>query len=95
MSTSETYQERYARAKARVDQIISFYNHLFVYIIVNLGIASLNYYQNEWEVVWFLFPLGGWGIGLIGHAIGTFSSNPFTGKDWEKRKIQELLDKEN
>lgn len=94
MKKEETYQERYTRAKERVEEIRAFYNHLFIYIIVNIGLASFNYYDNEWRFPWFLFPLGGWGIGLLGHALGTFSANPFTGKEWEKRKVQELMEKE-
>jgi hypothetical protein len=94
METEETYQERFTRAKARVEDIRDFYSHLLIYIVVNIGIALLNYYQNEWETAWFLFTLGGWGIGLVSHALGTFGANPFTGKDWEERKIQELMKKE-
>ncbi|WP_405376606.1 2TM domain-containing protein [Nonlabens sp. Asnod3-A02] len=94
MKKEETYQERYTRAKARVEEIKAFYSHLTVYIIVNIGIAGLNYYHDGWEETWFLYPLGGWGIGVVGHAIGTFGSNPFTSKNWEERKIQELMDKE-
>lgn len=94
MNPEESYQDRYKRAKARVEEIRAFYNHLMIFIIVNIGLAYLNYYQNEWDFAWFLFPLGGWGIGLLGHALGTFSANPFTGKNWEERKIQELMEKE-
>ena len=94
METKETYQERYNRAKGRVEEIRAFYNHLLVYIIVISGIAALNFYQNEWELPWFLFTLGGWGIGLAIHALTTFGSNPFTSKEWEKRKIQEMMEKE-
>lgn len=94
METKETYQDRYTRAKARVEEIRAFYNHVLVYVIVISGIAALNYYQNQWEQPWFLFTLGGWGIGLLIHALTTFSSNPFTDKEWEKRKIQEVMNKE-
>ncbi len=62
METEETYQERYTRAKARVEEIRDFYSHLLIYIFVNIGIASLTYYQNEWETAWLLFTLGGWDV---------------------------------
>jgi hypothetical protein len=94
MNTTESYQERYQRAKERVEEIRAFYTHAFIYVLVNVGLAGLNYYQNEWRFMWFLFPLAGWGMGLVGHAIGTFGYNPFTGKDWEERKIKELMEKE-
>lgn len=94
MSTNETYQQRYTRAKARVDELRNFYSHLFVYIIVISGIAAFNYYHNEWRYAWFLFAAGGWGIGIIAHGLATFGVNPFTGKQWEERKIQEIMGKE-
>ncbi len=94
MNAQESYQEKYKRAKDRVEEIRAFYTHAFIYVIVNIGIASLNYWQNEWEFPWFLFTLGGWGIGLAVHGFVTFGSNPFTGKKWEERKIQELMKKE-
>ncbi|ALM19968.1 hypothetical protein JCM19294_684 [Nonlabens tegetincola] len=94
MKPQETYEERYKRAKERVGEIRGFYSHSVVYILVNIGIAGLNYYQNQWEFPWFLFTLGGWGIGLIAHAFAIFGTNPFTGKKWEERKIQEIMEKE-
>ncbi len=94
MNTQETYQERYSRAKARVEEIRSFYSHLIIYVIINACIAAFNYYLDEWRNPWFLFPLAGWGIGLIGHALGTFNMNPFVSRDWEERKIKELMEKD-
>ena len=94
MTTTETYQEKYARAKARVEELKAFYNHLIIYVIVNLGIAGINYYDNQFRFPWFLFPLLGWGIGLASHAVRTFRWNPLTNKDWEERKLREIMEKE-
>ncbi|KQC33435.1 hypothetical protein AAU57_08980 [Nonlabens sp. YIK11] len=94
MNTTETYQERYSRAKARVFELKAFYNHVIIYVIINLGLAALNYYQNEWRFPWFLFPLLGWGIGLMSLAAKTYRFNPFINKDWEERKLRELMDGE-
>jgi hypothetical protein len=94
MTTTETYQEKYTRAKARVEELKAFYNHLIIYVIVNLGIAGINYYGNQFRFPWFLFPLLGWGIGLASHAVGTFRWNPLTNKDWEERKLREIMQKE-
>ncbi len=95
MKTEETYQERYTRAKARVDELKSFYNHVIIYVFLNVLFAGFNYYTNEWRFPWFLFPLLGWGIGLFSHGIGTFGLNPFTGKNWEERKLKELLEQQD
>jgi len=37
----------------------------------------------------------GWGIGLIAHGLKAFEFSPFFNKEWEERKIQEILEKEN
>ncbi len=94
MNTQETYQERYKRAKERVGEIRGFYTHLLIYILVNLGLMGLNYYQNSLSKPWFLFTTFGWGIGVISHAAAIFSWNPLISKEWEERKIQEILNKE-
>ena len=87
-------ENKYLRAKERVDELKKFYGNLTSYVLVITGLAILNYYTNGWSYMWFLWAAFGWGIGLIFHAIGTFDLNPFFGKDWEKRKIKELMDKD-
>ncbi|WP_409557717.1 2TM domain-containing protein [Allomuricauda sp. SCSIO 64092] len=87
-------ENKYLRAKERVDELKKFYGNLTSYVLVITGLAILNYYTNGWSYMWFLWAAFGWGIGLIFHAIGTFNLNPFFGKDWEKRKIKELMDKD-
>ncbi len=85
--------ERYERAKKRVEEIKSFYTHLIVYVFVNLGLFILNFVtsRGEW---WFFWPLLGWGIGLFFHGMGVFVFSRFPGKKWEERKIQEVMDQD-
>ncbi|WP_435622797.1 2TM domain-containing protein [Flagellimonas sp.] len=90
-----TNNNKYLKAKARVDQMRKFYNNLTSYILVISGLAALNYYIDGWSYMWFLWAAFGWGIGLTFHAIRTFNLNPFFGKDWEERKIKEYMDKED
>jgi len=87
-------ETKYIRAKERVEELKKFYGNLTSYIIVITGLAILNYYTNGWRYMWFLWAALGWGLGVVFHAIGTFNLNPFFGKDWEKRKINELMDKD-
>jgi hypothetical protein len=35
-----------------------------------------------------------WGIGLLAHAMGTFIPYFILGKDWEERKINQLMEQE-
>ncbi|MCJ7465136.1 MAG: 2TM domain-containing protein [Maribacter sp.] len=90
------FDNKYYRAKERVEQIKKFYTSLTSYVVVISFLAALNYYNNEWRYAWFLWAAFGWGIGLVFHAIKVFGLNPFFGKDWEERKIKEFMnDDEN
>jgi hypothetical protein len=85
--------ERYKKAKERVEAIKSFYGHLFIYIMVNIGLFLINYIASpgDW---WFYWPLVGWGIGLAAHGVTVFGTEGVFGKDWEERKIRQIMEKE-
>lgn len=85
---------KYIKAKERVEELKKFYGNLTSYILVISLLAGINYWTNEWRYMWFLWAAFGWGIGLFFHAINTFRWNPFFGKDWEERKINEIMEKE-
>ena len=84
-------ETKYLRAKERVECLKKFYGNILSYIVVISFLAILNYWINEWRYMWFLWAALGCGIGIIFHAIKTFNLNPFFGKDWEKRKIKEIM----
>ena len=86
--------EKYSRAKARVGQLKKFYSSLASYVFVITLLACVNYYQNEWGYAWFLWAAFGWGIGLFFQAMKVFGMNPFLGKNWEERKIQEFMNED-
>lgn len=79
----------YQRAKKRVEEIKGFYSNLIAYLIVIPLLAYLNYRTTDF--LWFLFPTVGWGIGVLFHGMCAFGFNPILGKDWEERKIKELM----
>lgn len=86
---------KYLKAKNRVEELKKFYSHLTSYLLVMIGLAGLNYWVDGWRYPWFLWAAFGWGIGLFAHAIGVFNWNPFFGKNWEQRKIKEYMEKES
>ena len=86
-------QEKYARARKRVEEIKGFYTHLVVYILVNLALFVINLVTGEGQY-WFFLPLIGWGIGIVAHAVSVFGQAWFWGADWEERKIKEIMDKD-
>ena len=71
MANQMSEEELYERARKRVEEKKGFYTHLIAYIAVNILLIII------WAVTgagfpWFVFPLGGWGIGLILHFLGVF-----------------------
>jgi len=87
---------KYQEAQKQVQKIKGFYTHLIVFIIVNIFvIVKKTQHIDEGETIWHAFKLAFfWGIGLVFHGLKTFDSVPFFGKDWEDRKVKELMNKE-
>lgn len=91
METQNIYNENlaYQRAKDKVEQLKGFYGNLISYCIVVPVLILINLRTTDFQ--WFWFPMLGWGMGLIFHALETFGY----GKSWEERKIHELMNKED
>ncbi len=88
-------ENKYIKARKRVDIIKKFYSNLLSYIVFISFLAGLNYYIDGWNYPWFLWAAFGWGIGIFFHALKAFNWNPFFGKNWEERKIKEYMEQEN
>ena len=86
MNISE--EQKYQQAKKHVEKLKGFYIHLIIYIVVNIGLIFINLIVAGGPI-WFIYPLIGWGIGLIGHSISILNF----GKDWEKRQIEKYMNK--
>ena len=86
-------EERYYKARKKVEEIKGFYGNLTAYIVVNIGLMVLNLVTSP-EYLWFFWPLLGWGIGVAVHGMVVFNYMPFLGKDWEEQKIKEYMNKE-
>ncbi len=71
----------------RLRRRFKFYRHLISFLVVNAGLVLINLIFNP-ETIWFHYPLLGWGIGLILHAIKTFLH------DWEKQLETRLHEKD-
>ena len=87
-------ENKYMRAKKRVDELKKFYSNLTSYVVVITMLAIINYWTNEWRYAWFLWAAFGWGIGLAFHAAKAFQWNPVFNEGWEERKIKEFMEEE-
>ncbi|HBR54787.1 MAG TPA: 2TM domain-containing protein [Flavobacteriaceae bacterium] len=95
METSQnTTDFRRKEAIEKVERLKGFYTHFTIYLIFVPIFISINYFGGS-NFPWAIFPIVGWGIGVAGHATETFGWNPFFGKDWERRKIEEFMEDDN
>ena len=91
-------QLKFERAKKRIKSISGFYKHLAAYILVNLFLIAMKYFKLDPGENFFVFSTFStaffWGIGLAFHALSVFGNNVLFGKDWEDRKIREIMEKD-
>ena len=72
MSTLFSEDQIYEQAKKRVEVKKGFYAHLTVYILVNIMLVLIWAFASGGGYPWFIFPLGGWGIGILSHFLQVF-----------------------
>ncbi|MFZ6649551.1 2TM domain-containing protein [Undibacterium sp. TJN25] len=85
MQTTVTYEQ----AKRQVERKIGLMTHAAVFVLVNAGLMLLNMQLGRFS--WSAFPLFGWGIGLVFHALSVIAHAP--GNSWKQRMIQHELNK--
>jgi len=68
--------------------------HVAAFVAVNVILLHVINFVATPTVYWAFWPLLGWGIGLLAHGLATYHWMPFLGKEWENRKIRELMDKD-
>lgn len=92
--TQETFisGKKYDRAKKQVEELKGFYIHFAIYLIMVPVFIYLNVISTSFP--WAMFPIFGWGVGVAGHAMEVFNYNPILGKNWEERKIREIMNKD-
>ena len=66
------YQDDFSSARRVARAKIAFYIHLTVYALVNALLIGINLGTSAAHL-WFKWPLMGWGIGILAHAIVTFA----------------------
>ncbi len=91
MYTKEIENNSYVRAVEKVEKLKEFYQNLASYCIVIPFLVFINLYTSP-QFHWFWFPMFGWGIGVIFHGLDVYNYNPFLGRNWESKKIKELME---
>ena len=84
-------QEKLSRARQEVEAMTGFYIHLAAFVVVNALLFVINAVSGAaWWVQW---PILGWGIGIIAHALAVFGRWPNFVTNWQLRKMKELKDR--
>ncbi|WP_273567328.1 2TM domain-containing protein [Maribacter halichondriae] len=110
MTTKNEELTKLRRAKKRVAEIRGFYNHLAVYLVVNVVLfllrdqmtfilLSKRVFGNPGfleNINWDVYgtPIV-WGLALLIHAISVFGKPYVLGRNWEERQIQKYLEKDD
>ena len=87
MKNQESQQTARKSAKAKVE----FRIHMINYIVINTLLAIINLTLTP-GYIWFKWPLLGWGIGIILHALNVYYSG---NKSIKERMIEKEMKKEN
>lgn len=89
---------KYQEAAKRVQKIKGFYTHAVVYLVINttIIISQVQFSSSaEWHLELRHFSTAFfWGIGLAAHGLSVFMPTMILGKNWEDKKIKELMEKE-
>ena len=70
MSKQMSEEQIYRQAEKRVAAKRGFFIHLAVYIVVNILIVLIWWFVAGGGFPWFIFPIVGWGIGILFHGLG-------------------------
>ena len=90
----EIQNSSYVRAVEKVEKLKEFYQNIVSYCIVIPFLIFINFRVSP-QFYWFWFPMIGWGIGIVFHGLDVYDYNPFLGKNWESKKIKELMNEED
>jgi hypothetical protein len=84
--------DKAVKAAKQVEALTGFYIHLIVFVLVMVVLAVANWLATP-DVWWVQWPLLGWGIGVLAHALIVFGPMPNPITNWQLRKIKQLKDR--
>jgi hypothetical protein len=90
MATDTSKEQIYEEAKKRVAAKRGFLIHFTVYIAVNILLVLIWTFVAGRGFPWFIFPLCGWGIGVLFHYLGTFVFGREPGKAAVEKEAEKI-----
>jgi hypothetical protein len=74
------------QARKRIKKKKGFFAHFITYISV-IGFLFMINMMTSPGFWWWLFPAGGWGIGVVSHYFAVFGMMGIGNQDWEEREL--------
>jgi hypothetical protein len=84
-------EEKYLRAKRKVEKMKRFYKHLSSWMFTSLFLMVLFFVLRMPPWITFVV-VAGWGIGIAAEAVEVFGF-PGIDRNWEERKIKEEMER--
>jgi hypothetical protein len=86
----EVELEQWAWRKVKSLRLL--YSHLSIFVFGNVALLLID--QATPGEAWFYKVLIGWGLVVGLHAAYTYELLPWSSRDWEQRKVRELMDQQ-
>jgi two-component sensor histidine kinase len=95
LSTDPVYEQAQAlrRVRKRVQGMRAFYISASFYALIIPLLWIINFWTGT--KLWAHWPTMGWGLGLTIHGLSVFAGRSMFGVEWEERKVEELMAREN
>jgi hypothetical protein len=84
-------EEIYALARQRVKARREFYSNLAAYLVINAFLTGIWYFNSGIaSYFWPGWVMGGWGIGLVLHAVRVFAIRPESDKSAVEKEAERI-----
>lgn len=90
MPETMSEEEIYRLARKRVQDKKDFFTHLTVYVVVNALLVAIWAFTGS-GYPWFIWPLMGWGVGVIFHGLSVFFFD--RQGSWERSEVEKEASK--
>ena len=78
-------QELWQKARRRAQEKAGFYVHFGIYLVVNAFLAMIWWMTTPTGFPWFVFPMGAWGIGVVGHFVAVFAGEGYVERETQRQ----------
>ena len=69
---------------------VEFRRHLVVYFVINAILWTIWFLTGQ-GYIWPIWPMAGWGIGVIFHYMFEYRSSPFLSEEEEYQKLKRTM----